>query len=156
MHYRLYTSDDFAHLYSIEEICFQPPLRFPRAYMRRVIDNPASATWIAEEGAMTGFAIVEWSGEPPDCFAYIQTLEVAPQHRRRGIARELLSRLEGSAQAAGASEIWLHVDAENAAAIELYPAHGYRLCGREENYYGRHRAAEVYAKRLEPFRISQS
>jgi ribosomal-protein-alanine N-acetyltransferase len=151
MHYRLYQPPDFPRLYAIEELCFQPPLRFPRSYMRRVIENPASATWIAEEeGAMTGFAIVEWSGDPPDRFAYIQTLEVAPQHRRHGIARELLIRLEGSAQAAGASEIWLHVDAENTAAIQLYRARGYETQGGEEHYYARHRAAEIYSKPLMP------
>jgi ribosomal-protein-alanine N-acetyltransferase len=146
---RLYQPADFPRLYAIEDLCFQPPLRFPRSYMHRVIDNPASATWIAEEtDQMAGFAIVEWSGDPPGRFAYIQTLEVAPQHRRRGIARELLNRLETSAHAAGASEIWLHVDAENAAAIALYRARGYQPQGREEHYYGRNRPAEVYARLL--------
>lgn len=149
MRYRLYQPPDFPQLYAVEELCFEPPLRFPRSYMRRVINNPASATWVAEQtDQMAGFAIVEWSGDPPDRSAYIQTLEVAPEHRRRGIARELLNRLEASAQAAGAGEIWLHVDTENAAAIELYRAHGYQPQGREEHYYGRRRPADLYARRL--------
>jgi ribosomal-protein-alanine N-acetyltransferase len=149
MHYRLYTSADFPPLYAIEELCFEPPLRFPRSYMRRVIENADSATWIAEDAdQMTGFAIVEWSGDPPDRFAYIQTLEVAPQHRRRGLARQLLRRLEQSAQTARCGAIWLHVDVENAAAIRLYGAFGYELQGREENYYARHRAAFLYSKSL--------
>lgn len=151
MHYRLYRPADFIQLYAIEELCFQRPLRFSRSYMRRIIENSASATWIAEDAEnMTGFAVADWSGEPPCRFAYIQTLEVAPQHRRRGIARELLSRLETSAQAARANEIWLHVNAHNAAAIRLYRAHGYRQQGREEDYYGRGQAAQVYARLLAP------
>lgn len=149
MHYRLYRPADFAQLYAIEEVCFQPPLRFPRAYMRRVIENPDSATWIAEEGEeMAGFAIVEWAGPPGDRYGYVQTLEVAPEHRRRGIARELLGRLESSAQAGGATAIWLHVDLENAAAIRLYRAHSYEPQGREEHYYARNRPAGIYAKPL--------
>ncbi len=144
MPYRLYFPADFPPLYAIEELCFQPPLRFPRAYMRRVIENPDSATWIAEEiseefNQMTGFAIVEWAGLAGDRYAYIQTLEVSPEFRRNGIARELLSRLEESARKAGAAAIWLHVDAQNAPAIRLYQAHGYQKQGREEHYYARHR-----------------
>jgi ribosomal-protein-alanine N-acetyltransferase len=99
---------------------------------------------------MAGFAIVEWAGPAADRYAYIQTLEVSPEHRRRGIARELLTRLEESAQKAGALTIWLHVDAENAPAIRLYQAHGYAKQGREEHYYARHRAAEIYSKSLMP------
>jgi [ribosomal protein S18]-alanine N-acetyltransferase len=149
MHYRLYRPADFPQLYAIEELCFQPPLRFPRNYMTRVIKNPNSATWIAEESdQMAGFAIVEWAGSATDRYAYIQTLEVSPEHRRRGIARELLTRLEESAQTAVAVAIWLHVDAENAPAIRLYRAHGYEKQGREEHYYARHRAAEIYSKPL--------
>jgi [ribosomal protein S18]-alanine N-acetyltransferase len=151
MNYRLYRPADFPPLYAIEELCFQPPLRFPRAYMRRVIANPDGATWIAEEsGQMTGFAIVEWAGLASDRYAYIQTLEVSPEFRRSGIARELLSRLEESARKAGAAAIWLHVDAENEPAIRLYESHGYQKQGREEHYYARHRAAEIYSKPLMP------
>ena len=151
MYYRLYHPADFEPLYAIEERCFQPPLRFSRAYMRRVIGNPDSATWVAEEiaeepGRMAGFGNVEWDGPDHDRYAYIQTLEVSPEHRRRGIARELLTRLEQSAQAAGAAAIWLHVDTENTSAIRLYEAHGYTRQGREEHYYARHRPAYVYSK----------
>src|SRR5690348_2854435 len=114
MHYRLYQSGDFPQLYAIEEVCFQPPLRFDRRYMRELVESAASATWIAEDGEMmTGFAIVEWSGETAERIAYIQALEVAPQNRRGGIGEELLTRLEQSAVGAGALGIWLHVDAEN-------------------------------------------
>lgn len=149
MLYRLYHPDDFKALYAIEEVCFQPPLRFPRAYMRRVVGNPDSATWVAEENEqMTGFANIEWAGVAADRYAYIQTLEVLPEYRRRGVARELLSRLEQSAQQAGVADIWLHVEVSNTSAIRLYRAFGYQPRGREESYYGPGLAAEVYSKFL--------
>jgi ribosomal-protein-alanine N-acetyltransferase len=155
MLYRLYQPADFAALYTLEELCFQPPVRYSRAWMRQLIANPNSATWIAEKNAgenktMAGFAIVEWTTMPKGTVAYIQTIEVHPESRRRGIAAELLRRTEDSARAAGARSIWLHVDVENAAAIQLYRSRGYAQRGREEHYYARHRPAFVYAKPLGP------
>ena len=146
MLYRLYKPTDFAALYAIEEMCFEPPLRFGRRYMRQLVEAADAATWIAEaDDRMAGFAIVEWA----EGAAYIQTLEVLPERRGSGVGGELLRLTEGSARGAGAELIWLHVDAENAGAIRLYERHGYRYENREEDYYARGRAALVYAKRLE-------
>jgi ribosomal-protein-alanine N-acetyltransferase len=147
---RLYTPKDFAALYAIEEVCFQPPFRFGPGYMRQLVTSSDAATWIAEdEGRMAGFAIVEWTREPVRRTAYIQTIEVAPEHRRRGIASELLCRVEGSARAVGAEVIELHVDAENAGAIRIYQAQGFLYQGREENYYALDRAALIFGKPLD-------
>jgi ribosomal-protein-alanine N-acetyltransferase len=147
--YRLFKPEDFAQIYAIEELCFQPPFRFSRGYLRQLVQSAASATWIAEQDdEIAGFAVAEWaqSTDAPD--AYIQTIEVAPEHRRQGIGNELLRRVEGSAHDAGAGSIWLHVDSENGQAIKLYEAHGYSREGREEHYYARSRAALIYRKSL--------
>lgn len=149
MNYRLYQSTDFAPLYALEEMCFQPPLRFTKTYMRQVIESPQSATWMAEEqGGIAGFCIVEWEHEGGELLAYVQTLEVAPEHRRKGVGLQLLRRGEASAQSAGAILIWLHVDAENEPALQLYRSQGYELRGRQEHYYGRHRDADIYCKQF--------
>ncbi len=151
MIYRLYRPDDFAQLYAIEEICFQPPHRFSRAYMRQLVSSASAATWVAEEsGQLAGFAIVEWTRESGEAIAYLQTIEVAPEARRRGIGAELLPRIEDTARQGGSRLIWLHADAENRPAIALYQSHGYLCRGKEENYYGRGRTGLVYAKRLTP------
>ncbi len=145
--YRLYKPEDFAALYAIEEACFQPPFRFGRRYMRQLVDSPDAATWIAEQdGRMAGFAIVEWVQDEDATVAYIQTIEVAADERRQGVGGELLRCVEASARAAGAHIIWLHVDAENSAAIRLYERRGYAGQGRAEHYYARNRAALVYSK----------
>ena len=150
MDYRLYREDDFTELYKIELVCFAPPFRFSRNIMRQLIRDPASATWIAEEQEqMAGFAIIFWAQPPEQPLAYIQTLEVAPSHRKRGIAGQLLRRLEESARIAGAHVIWLHVAETNTPAIRLYEAHGYRQQGREEDYYANGIAALLYAKPIE-------
>jgi [ribosomal protein S18]-alanine N-acetyltransferase len=156
--YRLYQPADFAALYAVEELCFAQPFRFSRALMRKLIANPNSATWIAEENIakenaeenkeLAGFAIVDWATVPKGTVAYIQTIEVNPASRRQGIASELLRLSEVSALVVGATAIWLHVDVENSAAMHLYEGRGYARKGREEHFYARNRAAFIYARTL--------
>jgi ribosomal-protein-alanine N-acetyltransferase len=150
MHYRLYLPEDFPQLYAIEQLCFQPPLRFPRRYMQQLVSSPNAATWIAEANQqMTAFAIIDWDLEANPIHAYIQTLEVAPAHRKQGIATQLLHCLESSAIAARAHLLGLHVAESNAPAIRLYQAHGYQPQGREESYYAPGIPALIYAKPLD-------
>ena len=149
MLYRLYKPEDFDPLYALEELCFEPPSRFGRRYMRLLVSRANAAAWIAEEdGRLWGFAIVEWSEERRGVTAYIQTIEVAPKMRARGVGGALLGSIEGSARAVGAGLIWLHVEAANTGAIRLYEARGYACDGRQENYYPHGRAALIYVKRL--------
>ncbi len=152
MLYRAYKPADFPALYAIEELCFQPPIRYSRVYMQRLVASANSATWVAEENSeIAGFTVVEWYGEASSGrIAYIQTIEVAPAFRRRGIASELLRRDETSALTAGATLIWLHVESTNEAAIRLYRAHGFTHRGHEDHYYARGRNAEIYSKHLAP------
>ena len=149
MLYRHYNPEDFELLYALEETCFEPPSRFSRRYMQMLLQRASAATWIAEEtGQMAGFAIVDWTRESSETTAYIQTVEVSPEARNRGVGCELLNRIENSARLAGALSIWLHVEEGNAPAIRLYEAQGYRCEGREEDYYPQGRAALIYVKQL--------
>ncbi|MGD0734254.1 MAG: N-acetyltransferase [Terracidiphilus sp.] len=149
MVYRLYLPEDFEALYAIEEVCFLPPFRFGRRYMKHLVSSPDAATWIAEEGGrMAGFAIVQWGREADETIAYLQTIEVMPEVRGGGVGAELLMRSEESARAVGADRIWLHVDEENGSAIRMYQRHGYVVEGRHENYYPRGRAALIAEKKL--------
>jgi ribosomal-protein-alanine N-acetyltransferase len=150
MLYRPYTLADFPALYAIEEICFEPPFRFGRRYMHRLADSFHTITWIAEEeGRMAGFAIADYGRGSEGIVAYIQTIEVLPEMRGRGIGGELLRRIDDSARDKGARAISLHVDSENGSAIRLYESHDYVCQGRKENYYPHGRAALIYIKRLE-------
>ncbi len=150
MQYRLYHPDDFEQLYAIEEACFDSTLRFDRHYMKQLTERDSSATWTAEEkNRLAGFAILEWTRMLRGIVAYIQTIEVDPAFRRRGIARELIRRAEESAREARATYIWLHVDETNAGAIALYQGCGYQRHGRHESYYENGHAAEIYARPLD-------
>jgi ribosomal-protein-alanine N-acetyltransferase len=148
--YRLYDAADFDALYAIEEVCFRPPLRFSRRYIRQLVENPDAAAWIAEEDSqMAGFVVVDWARKRGLIAAYVQTLEVLPAYRGKGIAAELLRRGECSAYAAGATQITLHVDENNATALHLYEKSGYIGMGRVPNYYPTGSAALVFGKPLQ-------
>ena len=148
MHYRPYTPADFPGSTLSRKSVFIRPSALAAGMMRKLADSPYTITWIAEEdGQMAGFAIADWAAKPKGIVAYIQTIEVLPEMRRRGIASELLNHAEDSARAAGASAVWLHVDVAEPAAIRLYESHGYVAKGREEHYLRTpRRAALVYAK----------
>ena len=149
MQYRLYHPADFEQLYAIEEACFDSVLRFDRSYMKQLTERASSVTWTAEEDSrLAGFVIVEWTRMLRGIVAYIQTIEVDPSFRRRGIARELLCLAEGSARQTHANYMWLHVDETNASAIALYRACGYGRRGHHPHYYQNGHGAEIYAKPL--------
>ena len=151
--YRQAGIDDFERLYAVEAACFERPLRFTRSYLRRLIAKKSAAAWMAElDGAVVAFAVVEWGRRRGETMAYIPTIEVLAEHRRGGLGRELLQKLEASALAAGAGSIWLHVADRNEGAIRLYEAMGYLWQGRQENYYPDGGAALLFGKRFESVR----
>jgi [ribosomal protein S18]-alanine N-acetyltransferase len=77
--------------------------------------------------------------------AEILTLCVARNERRRGIARTLLDDLFARAAAAGARQVTLEVAADNAAALSLYEATGFRTVGLRRAYYLRDQGDAVDA-----------
>lgn len=150
MLFRRYMTDDFPALYAIEERCFEPRFRFGRGYMQHLVKNPEAVTWIAEEdGMMAGFAIVAWGRSVSAEGGYLQTIEVVPEFRNRGVGEKLVGLAEISAWSADSETLSLHVDAENDAAIALYEKCGYRRRGRRDHYYARGRAALFYEKQLD-------
>ncbi len=58
-------------------------------------------------------------------FAEVTQLHVAPGHRRRGIARALMTRAEGLARERGCTSVHLITGRDNAAAQAFYRAVGY-------------------------------
>ncbi|NHC12458.1 GNAT family N-acetyltransferase [Motilibacter deserti] len=59
--------------------------------------------------------------------AFVYDLEVEPEHRGRGLGRELLSLGERAARDHGARAVELNVFGTNATAIALYASAGYRV-----------------------------
>jgi N-acetylglutamate synthase len=56
----------------------------------------------------------------------LHTVEVDPDHRRRGLATRVIVELLDWAASRGATTAWLHVETHNAAALGLYEGLGFR------------------------------
>ncbi|MBS0378036.1 MAG: GNAT family N-acetyltransferase [Proteobacteria bacterium] len=80
---------------------------------------------------IAGFAIMRFGDET----AHLNLLAVAPGHRRRGVARHLLTWLEDSALTAGTFVIGLELRADNAVARTFYASLGYLETGEVPGYY---------------------
>jgi ribosomal-protein-alanine N-acetyltransferase len=70
----------------------------------------------------------------------ILTLAIAPERRRCGIGRSLLSTHLAGLGALGVTRLFLEVDVENAAARALYVSFGFRQVAERKAYY---RAADA-------------
>ncbi len=118
------------------------PTARERQAMRRALSLQArllGGPWRRLVTALTGpFAVfvaeqddrvvgcVAVSGMPP----VVSNLAVCPAHRRQGIGRALLAAAEAFAAAHGAERVLLDVRADNAPAVSLYTATGYRVFHR--------------------------
>lgn len=84
--------------------------------------------------------------------AEVLTLATAPEKRREGRARAVLTEAETEAARRGARVVFLEVAENNDAANALYAACGYHRIGRRPGYYtpknGAAVAALVLSKRL--------
>jgi ribosomal protein S18 acetylase RimI-like enzyme len=83
------------------------------------------------ENRPVAFAVIYFRGDPmwqrPDRVPLIMDLYVAPNFRRRGIARRLTQSLESSAASRGFSCVYLQVQSErNPHVIAMYERLGYQ------------------------------
>ena len=86
-----------------------------------------------DEGAPQGFILIRAvAGE-----AEILTLAVAPQARRQGLARRLVTAAGTQAATRGAGRLFLEVAADNDAALALYAHCRFARAGLRRGYYAR-------------------
>ena len=96
------------------------------------VRHPESVVLTARsDRSIAGFAIMRYAEEA----AHLNLLAVDPEHRRRGIARRLVTWLEETALTAGTFVIGLELRAHNEAARDFYRALGYLEVGSVPGYY---------------------
>jgi len=88
-------------------------------------------TLFEDTGAVRGFAA--WA-RLPDA-AELHNLAVAPDWRRRGVARALLRDSLERLAGAGATRLLLELRAGNLPALALYRSAGFQEDGRRRAYY---------------------
>lgn len=69
--------------------------------------------------------------------AMIENVAVAASHRRHGLGRALLDRIEEAAREKQLEQISLEVASRNKAAIALYETAGFHIAGVRKGFYRR-------------------
>jgi ribosomal protein S18 acetylase RimI-like enzyme len=148
-----YRPGDYEAMHRLDLLCFAPEFQFDLATMRQVAEAESAIVVIAEHGPrheMAGFVILHLEGSGVRKYAYIVTLDVAPEARRSGVATLMLTHAEEQARAAGARRVALHVAVENTAAIQFYEHQKYLRAGLARGFYREAGLdALVYAKHFD-------
>lgn len=118
----------------------------PRQF-RHHLRNPRARLRVLLHGAeLAGYALLLLRAGSDKARLY--SIAVDPGRRGLGLGARLLADAERQARQAGAVELRLEVRTDNAAAVGLYEARGYRRFGRHEGYYADGAAAWRYARPL--------
>ena len=117
-----------AAMAAIHEASFPSGERWTAEALATLVSQPGCFARLDPEG---GFVLARVAADE----AEILTLAVAPERRRRGIARALVGEARAVAAAMGAPHMLLEVAADNAAALALYGSLGFSPVGRRRGYY---------------------
>jgi [ribosomal protein S18]-alanine N-acetyltransferase len=124
--------EDLERIVRLEGASFTDP--WPRELLAYELTHPGSivlAASPAEDRPACGYAIFRYALDE----AELLRLGVAPEERRRGIARALVEDGLERLRAAAVAACFLEVRANNEGAIALYEAIGFRRAGRRRGYY---------------------
>jgi [ribosomal protein S18]-alanine N-acetyltransferase len=137
--YRRMRHADLPRVMEIERAAFVHP--WSDALLARELSHDWSTVLLAtaprprpaggEAEAILGF-VVFWLVHDE---LHVLNVAVAPEERKRGVARALMRQAEERARQGGARLATLEVRRSNAAAIALYLSMGYRQVGIRPNYY---------------------
>lgn len=123
--------DDLDRIVEIERLCFPEEVMFTRGLFSFLLRN-ARALVACDDDEIIGFVIGYLTGRT----GVIYTIDVHPEHRRRGVGSALLDAIEREMGAAGAKRFRLEAATSNRAALNLYRKAGYVEGELLRNYYG--------------------
>ncbi len=118
----------------LDQRCFVDGEAYSRETFEYLLTAPESVSYrcVTTGGVMVGFVIglVE-----PDHTGHVTTVGVAPDHRRRHVARRLMSEVEAGFRRRDVRLVRLEVRSLNIAAQKLYNNLGYTVTQRLPKYY---------------------
>ena len=113
----------------LEALCFSLPWS---ENALRLLLGPGAVGFVCTEGdrilAYGGMLLAPDEGQ-------ILNLAVHPDHRRKGLGREILNRLLAEANARHLGQVSLEVRVSNTAAVSLYRSAGFSVEGRRPHFY---------------------
>jgi ribosomal-protein-alanine acetyltransferase len=142
-----FETGEIPSLYEIEKECFTEEFRWTEQGFREevMIAHAKNNIWIVEQdGRIVGFLLTNENKNR----GHIATVNISKEYRRRGLAFKLITSCEGELKKRGFKEIMLEVSVENAPAIILYLAMGYKITGWKRHYYRMYSHALEMSKKL--------
>jgi len=134
---------DLNHVRALEQVCF-PQDAWPLIEMIGVLTFPGVQRWKAMASEeLVGFVAADV--RPHQNVAWIATISVHPDYRRRGLGDRLMEKVEGLVKV---SAMRLSARASNRAAIALYQKRGYEQIDVWPKFYRGGEDAVVMEKRL--------
>lgn len=127
------TPEDFEAVLSVQHLS-PGAARWTAADYESVFDAEGTVFLLAVDPLRERLAGFLLAGTVADEMEVLN-LAVAPDYRRRGIGRNLLTHVLAQGQAEGISQCWLEVRASNRAARYFYRALGFIESGRRPRYY---------------------
>ena len=128
------TAAQLDECWRLDHRCFVDGEAYSRETFEYLLTSPDSVSYraVTPDGTMVGFivGIVE-----PDRTGHITTLGVAPEHRRRGVARRMLLKVEEGFRRRGVRITRLEVRSVNTGAQDLYLKLGFAVTQRLPRYY---------------------
>ena len=124
---------DLARVVEIEQAAFAHP--WSRDLLAREMVHDWSTVLLAVEPAAVGSilgVVVFWMVQDE---LHVLNVAVAPEARRRGVARALMHEAERRGREQGARIATLEVRRSNAPAVRLYRSLGYAEVGVRPRYY---------------------
>ena len=130
---RLATKEDIDALLNLEKICFKEET-FPRRQLQYLLLKARSMVLVTEiDGNIIGSMIILLRKNILN--ARIYSLNVHPEHRRKGIAGSLMDPAFDILEEKGYKKITLEVGINNQAAQNLYKSKGFIVDKKLSDYY---------------------
>jgi ribosomal-protein-alanine N-acetyltransferase len=118
----------------LDQRCFIDGEAYSRETFEYLLTAPESVSYraVTAGGVMVGFVIglIE-----PDHTGHVTTVGVAPEHRRRSLAKKLMKQVEDGFRRRDVRLVRLEVRAANVAAQKLYQNLGYTITQKLPKYY---------------------
>ncbi len=125
---------DIDELYAIEKKCFPGKTAYSFRQLYYLVTKANSSCFVElQNKRIRGFIIILFRKNSR--VAGVETIDVDPDFRRKGIAQRLLRTAEREMHQKGMLYSRLEVSAANHAARLLYTKNGYRAVAVLKNYY---------------------
>lgn len=123
---RPFRDDDQAAVMGLWRVCFpdDPPWNDPGAIIRRKRLVQPDLFLV---GLLDGTVVCTVIGGYDGFRGWVYHLATAPEHRRRGFGRRMMSEIEDRLAAIGCPKLNLQVRATNEAVVAFYRLLGYRV-----------------------------